>query len=115
MPKGTKLLPKKNSSQIRRIVRRVVSQFSPERIILFGSYARGTAGPNSDIDLLIVMPVKGSVRRKAVEIGVALHDIAIAKDLIVVTPQEFNWRKDVMGTIEWPAVREGKVLYARTR
>jgi predicted nucleotidyltransferase len=114
MAKSTKLSPKKNSSKIRQIVQRVVKQFSPEQIILFGSYARGTARPNSDIDLLIVMPVKGSVRQKAVEIGVALHDIAIAKDLIVVTPQEFKWRKDVMGTIEWPAVRQGKVLYAKT-
>jgi predicted nucleotidyltransferase len=114
MAKSTKLSPKKNSSQIRQIVQRVVKQFSPEQIILFGSYARGTARPNSDIDLLIVMPVKGSVRQKAIEIGVALHDIAIAKDLIVVTPQEFKWRKDVMGTIEWPAVRQGKVLYAKT-
>jgi uncharacterized protein len=99
--------------QIREMVKRIVRQFMPDKIILFGSHARGTAGPDSDVDLLIVMPVAGSKRQKAVEIGVALHDIRVPKDLIVVTPEEFEWRKDTIGTIEWPAWREGKVVYAR--
>ena len=106
-------MTKNTKSAVKKIVERVVSRFSPEKIILFGSYAKGNAGPDSDLDLLIVMPLTGSKRQKAVEIGVALHDIAIAKDVIVVTPEEFEWRKDVIGTIEWPAWREGKVLYAR--
>ena len=100
-------------NHIRTMVERIVRQFEPDKIILFGSHARGDAGPDSDIDLLIVMPVTGSIREKAVEIGVALHDIAVPKDLIVITPDEFEWRKDTIGTIEWPASREGEVLYAR--
>jgi len=95
------------------MVRRIVSGFSPERIILFGSHARGTAGADSDVDLLVVMPVTGSKRRKAVEIGVALHDVDVAKDIVVSTPEEFRWRQDVVGTIEYPAAREGKVVYAK--
>jgi predicted nucleotidyltransferase len=102
------------AGQIRRMVERIVSKFAPDKIILFGSHARGCAGPDSDVDLLIVMPVQGSKREQAIEIGVALHDIHVPKDLIVVTPEEFEWRKDVIGTIEWPAWHEGKVLYART-
>ncbi len=102
------------AGQIQQMVKRIVSKFAPDKIILFGSHARGCAGPDSDVDLLIVMPVQGSEREQAVEIGVALHDIRIPRDLIVVTPEEFEWRKDVIGTIEWPAWREGKVLYART-
>jgi len=97
------------------MVRRIVAHFAPEKIILFGSHARGTAGPDSDVDLLIVMSVAGSKRQTAIEIGVALHDIRIAKDIIVTTPEEFDWRKDVIGTIEWPAWHEGKILYARPR
>ena len=100
---------------VRRMVARIVRRFRPDKIILFGSRARGDARRDSDADLLIVMPVSGSKRRKAVEIGVALHDIRISKDLIVVTPEEFEWRKDTIGTIEYPAWREGRVLYARTR
>jgi predicted nucleotidyltransferase len=107
------MMPKSTKSAIRKIVQRVVSRFSPDKIILFGSYAQGNAGPDSDLDLLIVMPVSGSRRQKAVEIGVALHDIAVAKDVIVVTPEDFEWRKDVIGTIEWPAAHQGEVLYAR--
>ena len=100
------------NQKIDAMVRRIVKRFKPIKIILFGSYARGNAGPDSDVDLLIVMPVRGSRHKKAVQIGVALHDIAVPKDVIVVTPEEFEWRKDVIGTIEWPAVREGQVLYA---
>jgi predicted nucleotidyltransferase len=99
--------------QIGEMVERIARQFTPEKIILFGSHARGDAGPDSDVDLLIVMPVAGSKREKAVEIGVALHDIRVSKDLIVTTPEEFEWRKDTLGTIEWPAWHEGKVVYAR--
>ncbi|MFA5863977.1 MAG: nucleotidyltransferase domain-containing protein [Phycisphaerae bacterium] len=101
--------------QIQRMVLRIVRRFDPDKIILFGSHARNEASPDSDVDLLIIMPVTGSRREKAVEIGVALDDIAVPKDLLVVTPAEFEWRKEVIGTIERPAAREGKVLYARKR
>ena len=95
------------------MVSRIVEAVHPDKIILFGSHARGDAGPDSDVDLLVVMPVKKSRRRTAAEIGVALHDIRVAKDIIVTTPESFSWRKDVCGTIERPAHLEGKVLYAR--
>ena len=101
------------NEKIREMVNRIVDRFHPEMIILFGSHARGEAGPDSDVDLLIVMPVKGSRREKAVQIGVALHDIRAPKDIIVTTPEDFEWRKEIPGTIEWPAAREGVVLYAR--
>src|SRR5512133_1989234 len=96
------------AAAVREMVRRIVRQFDPDKVILFGSYARGDAGPDSDVDLLIVMPVAGPTREKAIEIGVALHDIPLPKDVIVTTPEEFEWRKDTIGTIEWPAWREGK-------
>jgi predicted nucleotidyltransferase len=100
------------SKAIRRMVELIVKRFHPEKVILFGSHARGEAGPDSDVDLLVVMPVSGSKREKAIEIAVALHGIRVPKDIIVTTPEEFEWRKDIPGTIERPAVLEGKVLYA---
>jgi predicted nucleotidyltransferase len=99
---------------IDRMVKRIVKRFHPEKIILFGSHARGDAGPDSDIDLLVVMPVAGSVWEKALEIKLALPHRFIPVDVIVTTPEDFAWRKDIVGTIEWPATREGKVMYART-
>lgn len=98
---------------IDEMVVRIVERFDPERIILFGSAARGDAGPDSDVDLLVVMPVEGSRREKAVEIGVAVNDIPVPKDIIVTTPEDFEWRKEIVGTIERPAVREGRLVYAR--
>ena len=99
--------------QIQEIVNRIVERFHPEQIILFGSQARGDAGPDSDVDLLVVMPVEGSKREKQLEIRMALHDIHVPKDVIVSTLEEFAWRKEIVGTIERPAARQGKVLYAR--
>jgi uncharacterized protein len=98
---------------IQTMVRRIVRQFSPDRVILFGSHARGEAGPGSDVDLLVVMPFRGQKHKKQVQIRVALHDVPVSKDVIVTTPADFEWRKEIPGTIEYPAAREGKVLYAR--
>jgi len=106
-------MKKVSQKLIREMVNRIVRRFDPEKVILFGSYATGNAGPDSDVDLLVVMPIMGSKRKKAVEIGVALHDMGVAKDVIVVRPDEFEWRKDIIGTIEWPAAHEGKILYAQ--
>jgi predicted nucleotidyltransferase len=98
---------------IDRMVKRIVARFQPEQVILFGSQARGDAGPDSDVDLLVVMDFEGSALEKRLEIREALHAIPLPIDVIVTTPEAFAWRKDVVGTIEWPAAREGKVLYAR--
>jgi predicted nucleotidyltransferase len=104
---------KTRQEYIDSIVKRIARKFHPEKIILFGSHARGEAGPDSDIDLLVVMAVEGSVRDTRLDICLALPDVPIPVDVILTTPEDFAWRKDVVGTIEWPAAREGKVLYAR--
>jgi predicted nucleotidyltransferase len=96
------------------MVARIVKRFHPEQVILFGSYARGDAGPDSDVDLLVVMPVAKDRRRETqLELRLALRDFRVSKDIIVTTPEDFAWRKDIPGTIERPASLEGKVLYAR--
>jgi predicted nucleotidyltransferase len=95
------------------MVRLIVREFDPDQIILFGSHARGTAGEDSDVDLLIVMPVAGSKREKRLAIRLALHEFDVPKGIMVTTPEEFAWRKEIPGTVERPAAREGKVLYGR--
>jgi predicted nucleotidyltransferase len=100
--------------QLERIVRRLVRRFDPDRIILFGSHARGEAGPDSDVDLLVVMPVKGSKRETQLKVRMALPRTSVPVDVIVTRPRDYAWRRDVVGTIEWPAAHEGKVLYERS-
>jgi predicted nucleotidyltransferase len=99
---------------IDQMVQRIVERFHPDQVILFGSHARETAGPDSDVDLLVVMPVAGSKCEKQLEVRLALHDFKVPKDIIITTPEDFAWRKTIPGTIERPAGRDGKVLYART-
>jgi len=103
------------TQDIHKMVRRLVDRFDPDQIILFGSYARGMAGPDSDVDLLVVMPVTGSRREKQIEMRMALHDIRVPKDIILATPEQVARQKGIVGTIIRPALREGKVLYVRER
>ena len=107
-------MPDETTEQaIQMMVERLVDRFDPDQIILFGSQARGTAGPGSDVDLLVIMPISGSKRARQLELRMALHDIAVPKDIILATPDEVARRRDIVGTIIRPALREGKVLYAR--
>lgn len=95
------------------MVERIVEGFAPERILLFGSRARGDADGWSDVDLLVVMPDGTDRREAAVAIGVTVGDLPIAKDIIVTTPDHIERRGHVIGTVLRPARREGRVLYER--
>lgn len=96
------------------VVERIVERFDPLRVILFGSLARGEAGRNSDVDLLVVMPDGiEDERRVTVEILSTLKDLPISKDIVVTTPEEIERRGDLVGTVLRPALREGKILYER--
>ena len=95
------------------MVQRLSNQFDPDRVILFGSRARGDAREWSDVDLLVVMPDGTDRREAAVDMGVALGDLPVAKDIVVTTPSDIEQRGDVIGTVLRPALREGTVLYER--
>jgi uncharacterized protein len=105
--------PEDTQAIIDEMVRRIVREFHPERIIVFGSRARGDAGPHSDVDLLIVMRDAAPKRQKAVAIYRLLAGIGLSKDIIIVTPDEIERFRDVPGTTIQPALREGRVLYER--
>ena len=98
------------TAQIRELSRRIAAQFNPDRIILFGSRARGRAHADSDVDLLVVMRCNGSGARKAVEILNRVEP-EFAVDLIVRTPQEIRRRLAQQDRFLADIVRRGKVLY----
>ncbi len=98
---------------IKEAVKRIIDEFNPEKIILFGSYAYGHPSPDSDMDLLIVMNTDIKPHKRSVLIRKALKGIGIPKDIIVKTPEEFERFKDVIGTIIYPAAHKGRLLYER--
>lgn len=98
---------------ISTMVDRIVRRFGPSRVVLFGSYARGTAIESSDVDLLVVMRNGTDKRRTAVEIRRSLGDLAVSKDIVVATPDEITRRGNVVGTVLHSALREGRVVYER--
>ena len=96
---------------LQEIVRRIVETVKPEKIILFGSAARGEMGPDSDLDLLVVKPC-GHRRRTATKIERSLIGIGIPTDIIVAKPEDIERYKDTIGLIYRPALRDGKTIYA---
>jgi predicted nucleotidyltransferase len=98
---------------LERAVKALVEAIDPEQIILFGSAARGEFGPGSDLDFLLVVDEArfgGEMQRRG---RMALRHLGVPKDIFYSFPERFAGRKDLIGTIEEPAHREGRVLYAR--
>lgn len=98
---------------IDEMVERIVREFDPEKIILFGSHARGDAGRWSDVDLLVVMPDGTDQYDSAIAIRQVLGDLPVSKDIVIATPDILARRGDIIGYVYRPALREGKTPYER--
>ena len=96
---------------LREIVRRVVVIAAPERIILFGSAARGCTGPHSDVDLLVVKPGKFDQGRLLGDIYAGLYGVGRAVDVVLVTPEQVEQYRDAHCLVIAPALREGREVY----
>ncbi len=92
------------------IVNRVVQAASPEKIVLFGSAARGAMGPDSDLDLLVIKGGKFNRHRVTTAIYRNLSG-AIGVDAVVVTPEEVERYRETHCLVICPALREGKIVY----
>jgi predicted nucleotidyltransferase len=96
---------------LNEITERLVKGFHPDKIILFGSQARGTADNRSDVDLLVVCGVPNGRRSLTLAMDRALWGLRLARDIIVLTPEEFEQGRHIPGTIARPASLEGRILY----
>jgi predicted nucleotidyltransferase len=95
-----------------KIVRNLIEAYRPERIYLFGSYARGDAGPDSDYDLLIVVPDSAPVRQQGSRLAYeVLWETGTAADVLVCTRGHFESRLHLAASLPTTVVREGKLLY----
>ena len=100
-------------SVLKQMVDKIRINFDPEKIILFGSHARGLADSDSDIDLMIVLETSMPPHKRAVPIRRILTGPGIPKDIIVKTPEEFKRFRNIAGSIVCSAARQGRILYER--
>lgn len=101
-----------DEGKVQEIVRRIVDAVAPEKIILFGSAARGEMDRDSDLDFLVVKSCENP-RKVAQTIYRNLIGVGVSKDIVVVTPENVERHRDTIGYIIRPALREGRVVYAR--
>lgn len=97
--------------QIEQICQTIVREFNPDKLVLFGSEATGTARPDSDIDLLVVMPFAGSPIKQATEIYRSIDDRRLAVDLIVRTPAQIEERRQIGDVFFREILATGKVIH----
>jgi predicted nucleotidyltransferase len=101
------------NAKLAEIVRRLVDAYQPEEIYLFGSAARGQAGPDSDYDLLLIVPDTAPPERRRSRLAYqALRGTGIAADVIVWTRSRFDSRIHLRASLPAIVLREGKLLHA---
>jgi predicted nucleotidyltransferase len=96
---------------ISEIVEKIVRAFHPRRIVLFGSRARGEAGPDSEADIFVEMETALPPRQRRLAVAKLFRLRDWPMDIVVYTPREVEELKDVVGTLLYTIVREGKTLY----
>jgi predicted nucleotidyltransferase len=102
------------TDQIPEITRRIVQTSHPEKIILFGSYARGSQGADSDLDLLVIVRGVKRLREESIRVRRALRGLLVPLDLVLATPEQIDRLGNTSGLIYRSALQEGKVLYEHT-
>jgi len=99
-------------NDIQELADRIAREFQPDRIILFGSHARGTAAADSDVDLLVILPFEGKGFWKSLEILNRVN-APYALDLLTYRPDAVAWRYAQGDPLIRDALDHGRVLYER--
>lgn len=105
------LEPEARLQLLPEITRRILSVSQPQKILLFGSYARGDYGPDSDLDLLVILEDVESPRAESNRLRRALRGLLAPIDILVATPEQIERHRQTIGLIYQPALDEGKVIY----
>jgi predicted nucleotidyltransferase len=101
-----------NPKVIESLVRKIVEAIHPLKIILFGSYAQDKANPESDIDVLVVMPEGVHCRRTAQLLYRQIKGLGVPFGILVATPRVLEKHKDNIGLIYRTVLKEGREIYA---
>ncbi len=102
-----------NEELLQTITTRITEAIRPQKIILFGSWARGERDPHSDIDLLIIQESSLPRPQRYAQVRRLFWGMGLPMDILVYTPEEFARYQSVPGSFTHTVAREGKVLYAR--
>jgi predicted nucleotidyltransferase len=100
---------------LQKVKDRLVNGFNPSKIILFGSQARGTADDRSDVDILVICPFEDSRRQLMLEMDRSLRGLKLARDIVILTPEEFKRDRLIPGTVGRYASQEGMTLYEQSK
>ena len=96
---------------IQHIVETIATHLSPRRIILFGSYARGESGPDSDLDIFVELDPPLPARGRGSQIKRLFDPYPCPMDIVVYSPEEVAYWKQAPASLVASVLREGKVLY----
>ena len=106
--------PSPDAPALFELLRRLVAAYDPERVYLFGSVARGDAGPDSDYDLMIIVPDNAPKERRRSRLAYqAMRGTGTAADVLVWLKSNFERRAHVVASLPATVLREGKLLYGR--
>ena len=101
-----------DNNLLEKITRRLVAEFEPEQIILFGSHAWGTPGEDSDLDLLVIVSQSDlPPAQRDMQAHLAMQGLLVPMDILVKTRLEFERYSHVRASLEHKILRQGKVLY----
>ena len=103
-----------NANQfIKQAARRIGQKFHPNKVILFGSYARGAPTRDSDIDLLVIFSKKGNRARRYTEVSQELEPMLLPVDLLIRSTKDIQYRLKIGDSFIEEIINKGKVLYER--
>ena len=105
--------PALSPEHLRDVTERIVDQFHPRRVVLFGSHARGGAGRDSDLDLFVEMETDARPPERAARVAALFGLRRWSLDVVVYTPQEVERLRGVRGTLLSQIEADGQVLYER--
>ena len=99
---------------LQQAVDRIVAAAKPSRVIVFGSYGRGDASEDSDLDLMVIAPEVENKYEEMIRLNRVVGNIGTGVDLLIYSEREYQRRSQVPGTVLYWARREGRALYGTT-
>lgn len=96
----------------KELIKQILNTVKPQKLIIFGSYAKGTANEDSDIDILIIEKEVVSKLSEKKKIRNALKNVKIPKDILVISEQEFDFYKNEFGSVIREAYEQGEIIWS---